>query len=754
MLFTHERLRIMTFSVKTLLVVGLFVAVFRPSPVAAQTVSLRDAWLFKTGDDQHYKAMAFDDSGWQSIRVPAQWENAGVPGYDGFAWYRLHFNVPRALLNRELYLCTGTIDDADETYLNGTQIGATGRFPPAAASAWNEQRAYRIPAHLLREKNVLAVRVYDMGLGGGISGGTIGLFDKAGIASVLNLTPGPKKSFSRLVTSNGMIAAVLDARTGSIESVLPRIFQAHDSGNVVLPFLTGLHLNTSERPRSVRYVRNTHVIEVRYRRFTVNWFAPFTTGERVLYGVVSGEKGLVDTVSFSITPGSADVRTAEVIFPGGGGTAHRYLLFTFRDSTTVGGGDLRPSLARLHTSGGRLRDDEIQFMRVTIGRCRTPKALTPEEKDLFEQSITVLKMSQVAQYESFSKSRGQILASLPPGGWNITWVRDASYSIMALSRVGLFEEARQGLQFLLTADAGRFRQYLHTDGRDYGVGADYQMSVCRYFGAGREESDFNSDGPNIELDGFGLFLIAFSDYVRRSGDTQMLKDYATLVATKVADPVVFSIRENLLIRQDSGPWERHLPGKQFAYTSIACAKGLKEFGELCGETGIPGRQKYVTAFERLLAGIHQHLIVGGKYLKGNAGGRNPDDHEYFDAATFEAFGLGLLEDRTLFASHRTVYEKYLRNERKGRGFCRVNGGDTYDRSEWVFLDLRIASAMVRFGDKAGARKLLDWVTAQSRLNFNLIAELYGEKTAAYEGAVPMVGFGAGAYVLSLMDYHD
>jgi GH15 family glucan-1,4-alpha-glucosidase len=744
----------MTFRISTIVVVGLLLAAFRPCSVPAQTVAFPESWLFKTGDDLEYRPVECNDSDWQSIRVPAQWENAGFPGYDGFAWYRLHFNVPRALLNRDLTLCAGTIDDADETYLNGTLIGSTGRFPPAAASAWNEQRAYRVPAHLLREKNVLAVRVYDMRLGGGIAGGVIGLFDKAGVDRVMNLTPGPKKSFSHLVTSNGMIAAVLDARTGTMETVLPRIFQAHDSGNVVTPFISGLRLNSSEKPASVRYARNTHVIEVRYRRITVSWFAPFTTGERVLYAMVSGEKGFVDTTSFSIASGSADVRTAEVEFSGKSGTARKYLLFSVRDTSSIGGGDLRASLARLRTSGGRLLEDEIQFMRVTIGRCRTPKALTPREKNLFEQSITVLKMAQVAQYEPFPRSRGQILASLPPGIWNISWVRDASYSIMALSRLGLFEEARQGLEFMLAAEAGRYSRYIHTDGRDYGVGTEYQMSVCRYFGNGKEETDFNSDGPNIELDGFGLFLTAFSDYVRRSGDAELLMQRASLVAAKVADPIVLSIRENLLIRQDSGPWERHLPGKQYAYTSIACAKGLRDFGELSRESSIPGSAKYIAASNRLTDGIRQHLVVGGKYLKGNAGGTKSDEFEYYDAATFEAFGFGLLKDPALFASHRSVYEKSLCNVREGRGFCRVNGGDTYDRSEWVFLDLRIASAMVRFGEKARARKLLDWVTAQSSLNFNLIAELYGEKTAAYEGAVPMVGFGAGAFILSLMDYHE
>ena len=42
-----------------------------------------------------------------------------------------------------------------------------------------------------------------------------------------------------------------------------------------------------------------------------------------------------------------------------------------------------------------------------------------------------------------------------------------------------------------------------------------------------------------------------------------------------------------------------------------------------------------------------------------------------------------------------------------------------------------------------------WVTEQSAANKNLIAELYDRTDASYTGSVPMVGFGAGAYVLAL-----
>jgi GH15 family glucan-1,4-alpha-glucosidase len=197
-----------------------------------------------------------------------------------------------------------------------------------------------------------------------------------------------------------------------------------------------------------------------------------------------------------------------------------------------------------------------------------------------------------------------------------------------------------------------------------------------------------------------------------------------------------------------------LPGKQYAYTSIACAKGLADFAALSQDAGAGDWRKYAAGANRIQGGIDRLLVVGGKYVRGNAENRRPEEFDYFDAATFELFGFGLLKNRNIFDSHRKVYEKYLRVPGQRRGFRRVNGGDSYDRAEWVFLDMRIASALIMFGERKKASRLITWVTAQSRLNYNLIAELYGERTSAYEGAVPMVGFGAGAYLLALSDYYN
>ncbi|MDD8019481.1 MAG: hypothetical protein PHP42_13995, partial [Bacteroidota bacterium] len=71
-----------------------------------------------------------------------------------------------------------------------------------------------------------------------------------------------------------------------------------------------------------------------------------------------------------------------------------------------------------------------------------------------------------------------------------------------------------------------------------------------------------------------------------------------------------------------------------------------------------------------------------------------------------------------------------------------------------FLDARLAVAQLKFGNKKEAQRLLNWITSQSALNFNLIPEMYGKENPTYEGAIPMVGFGAGAYVMALFDYYQ
>jgi beta-galactosidase/beta-glucuronidase len=144
----------------------------------AQIVSLRGDWKFQVGDKMIWAGATFNDSQWESIFAPSPWEDEGFNGYDGFAWYRKEFDGKLLSKNENYFLNLGFIDDCDEVYLNGKLIGFSGYMPPKFKTAYNSERKYPIHPELINYtgKNVIAIRVYDVTLGGGIIDGKIGLY--------------------------------------------------------------------------------------------------------------------------------------------------------------------------------------------------------------------------------------------------------------------------------------------------------------------------------------------------------------------------------------------------------------------------------------------------------------------------------------------------------------------------------------------------------------------------------------------------
>ena len=116
---------------------ALFLFVLLPLSLAGGFhLELDNGWVIRAGDDAGWAAVDVDRQGWRKVDVGVNWEDAGLPGYDGFAWYRLGFVVP-AKLNRPkelgdgfLVLSLGYIEDVDVTYFNCVKVGATGSLPP------------------------------------------------------------------------------------------------------------------------------------------------------------------------------------------------------------------------------------------------------------------------------------------------------------------------------------------------------------------------------------------------------------------------------------------------------------------------------------------------------------------------------------------------------------------------------------------------------------------------------------------------
>jgi hypothetical protein len=388
-----------------------------------------------------------------------------------------------------------------------------------------------------------------------------------------------------------------------------------------------------------------------------------------------------------------------------------------------------------------------------------PDGLTDRERRIWRQSEMVLRMAQVREpYRTIPKQKGHgmILASLPPGIWHIGWVRDATYAIVALARMGHFAEAKAALQFFLDAEGNRYMSY---------AGVPYRISVTRYFGDGQEESDWDATtGPNIEFDGWGLFLWAARTYVDVSGDVGWLEERTKygernfdVIRDLVAGPLLYNIdRSNGLVVAESSIWESHWTGrKQYAYTSLTTARGLCDMTRLAAAVGdAAAGARALEAARAMPAAVQRNLVDAAGVIAGSLEEKR-EGTRYLNATTVEALNWGLfpvgstVEKGTLDAMSalEVVTGGYKRND---------DALSSYDENEWIVIDLRIATAMRRAGRTARADTLIAWVTAQGALNYDLVPELYNTFSSdgpigAYAGAIPMVGFGAGAYLLALLD---
>lgn len=141
-------------------------------------VSLSGYWKFSIGDDSKWAAPSYNDSDWDRISVPGNWESQGYNDYNGYAWYRKSFRMNEVPPNTTLYLMLGRIDDADIVYLNGKEVGHSGKFPPEFKTSYDRIRRYIIPDGYLNESgdNIIAVKVYDSYLNGGITDGPVGIY--------------------------------------------------------------------------------------------------------------------------------------------------------------------------------------------------------------------------------------------------------------------------------------------------------------------------------------------------------------------------------------------------------------------------------------------------------------------------------------------------------------------------------------------------------------------------------------------------
>jgi len=623
---------------------------------------------------------------------------------------------------------------------------------------------------------------------------------------------------SRLVTGNGFGFAVVSPETGTVSKFYahPYSFGRPDTQNPLnegvetanfiraLGWSARIGQSPSTEDASTEYEEDSHVIHTRRSDGEGLFFMPFGLRQAAL--VVSWEPGSTEAREGGLhVEWSRPVRSETVVRVFGtevqllkfDGIQESLLLIPLGRKrvepaqprqylatrlawaliSIENDGELERTVSEFNSWRAGLAPRELAKREIAeMERWRIKPAVhfaSETERHLWRQSEVVLRMAQSREPNRPGRNNnGLIIASLPDGVWFTPWVRDMAYAAVALARMGHREEARAALLAYFNAQpTGKMR----AETRD----ADYQISVVRYFGDGSEEPFFTMEGAtNIEFDDWGLALWVLGEYERQYDDTALLRipTYRDRIYESARDYVVKPLLANLekygqgpdqglIVAADTSIWEEHQKDKKhFAFSTAMAIVGLRNFAETARRAGDePTRTRILNQVALLEKGFSAAFVRDGK-LHGTLEEGVKND---IDGALLPIINFGIVTDQAVVRD--TLERMELLKVRSG-GYRRVRGTYTdpaifeywYEKQEFLFVDFSLAEVYRRLGRNAEADAILKRIVDKAAADHNVIPEMYVAESCKLfpgelgdpTGAMPMVGYGAGAYILHVFEREE
>jgi GH15 family glucan-1,4-alpha-glucosidase len=220
--------------------------------------------------------------------------------------------------------------------------------------------------------------------------------------------------------------------------------------------------------------------------------------------------------------------------------------------------------------------------------------------------------------------------------------------------------------------------------------------------------------------------------------------------------------DGLVMAADTSIWEEHQPDKKhFAFSTAMAIIGLREFAEIARRAGNDAASRQALDTGGLLQkGFDAAFIRDGR-LHGTL---EPGIKNDIDGALIPIINFGIISDPGVIDD--TVDRMRLLKVASG-GYRRVRGTYTdpkifeywYEQEEFLFVDLQLAELYRRLGRKDEADAMFQRIVRKSAADHNIIPEMYVAVPCALfpgkigdpTGAIPMVGYGPGAFLLHMLD---
>ncbi|HNR07819.1 MAG TPA: ThuA domain-containing protein [Saprospiraceae bacterium] len=196
------------------------------------------------------ESLTYDDESWNKMILPTFIEDAGLD-IDGLIWFRKTLDIPVSMA-KKAKLSLGPVNDSDISYINGVRVGST-------ESRHLDKRLYEVAAGILKPgKNVIAIRVEDIGGRGGIYGKPEELFLAAGdqkrsLAGEWKYEVAQEQGPAKTLFSDKSIGETFcEAYLGSLPGTAPDLVE--NSGEAIL-----IHLKTIKN--EMKYDQKTFSVE-------------------------------------------------------------------------------------------------------------------------------------------------------------------------------------------------------------------------------------------------------------------------------------------------------------------------------------------------------------------------------------------------------------------------------------------------------------------------------------------------------------
>ena len=125
-----------------------------------------------------WAAPGYNDAAWKTMELPGYIESNGLQGVDGIVWFRKEITLSGAEAKQKSRLYLAKINDSDSTYVNGILVGSTKLQA-------EKSRVYPIASGLLKPgRNIITVRIEDIGGMGGVYGNPTTLYLQSGDQSI------------------------------------------------------------------------------------------------------------------------------------------------------------------------------------------------------------------------------------------------------------------------------------------------------------------------------------------------------------------------------------------------------------------------------------------------------------------------------------------------------------------------------------------------------------------------------------------